>query len=586
MAIILNDNLDIRAPKSTDNRYVNGGVFPYISVAEVTSTIPESYRHIGLTVNIQGEEYWFKEGVTDSDLVLKSSFDNSAFTGYTATTEIRLQNIEQSIDDVVLEFSSFSAQTNNVISSIQSDISYLSGVTDGKQDKLTAGAGISATALNQNKLQLDLSNYSSSSSINISITGTTHDFIFHDNSVVKRGIEYGANYHSTYSLRSLVDKEYVDNLISGLDAKNSVKYATTEVDTGFISIDINTLSGGTGIINGSYALLDDDRVLVKNQANPAENGIYRYVISTNRLVRTSDFDSVGEINNGAFTTVISGSNANTAWIMTSPTVETIGSDPIEWSVFAIPVSGIVEIINVGSGEGVYSGTSGNFAYLKSLVAGSGVTITSNDEEIIINANVTGSTKLINVGGGEGQIFSGTSESESYIRTLTAGDNMTIVTSGDTIVLNSYSGIENVGDGEGEVFSGIVGEKSQLRTLKAGDGIDITTSGNTVVFSTNVTPVNEKTVEITTLENYLVPASATSNSYFASGTTQYLLPETPVQGAEVTFNDFLGSAYITPITISGNGKQVHGDTYALINTDFGSITLVFNGISWNVTAFVP
>lgn len=393
MAIILNDNLDIRAPKSTDNRYVNGGVFPYISISEVTSIIPESYRHIGLTVNISGVEYWFKDGITDSDLVIKSSFDNSAFTGYTASTEIRLQNIETSITDLTTNFDSYTASTDNILNTVQSDVSYLSGITNGKQDQLSAGGGISSTALAANKVRLDLSNYRSLSTVNITITGATHDFIFHDNSVVKRGIEYGSKYHSTYSLRSLVDKEYVDNLISGLDAKNSVKFATTEVDTGITSVNLNTLELLSGIINGSFALADGDRVLVKNQTNLSENGIYQYSLSANTLTRTSDFDSVGEMNNGAFTTVISGSNANTAWIMISPSVTEIGTDPIEWSVFAMPVSGIADIENIGSGVGIYSGTSSNVAYLKSLVAGSGITITTDEDSITINANITGGTSI-------------------------------------------------------------------------------------------------------------------------------------------------------------------------------------------------
>lgn len=386
MAIILNDNIENRSPKSLDNRYLNGGVFPYNSISEVTTTIPESYRFIGLTVNILGVEYWFKDGVTNADLVVKSSFDNSAFTGYTATTETRLQNIEGNVSDLTTNFNSYTGVTDSVLNNIQSDISFLSGATDGKQDKLTAGGGINSSSLSANKIQLDLSNYTSSKTIQITITGATHDFVFHDNSVVKRGIEYGGNYHNTYSLRSLVDKEYVDNLISGLDAKNSVKYATNESDTGITTVDAQTLSLASGMINNAFALVDGDRVLVKNQSNPAENGIYTYILSATTLVRTSDFNSVGEMNNGSFTTVISGSNANTAWIMISPNVEDIGIDPVEWSLFAMPVSGIAAIENIGSGVGIYSGTTDNIAYLKSLVAGSGITITTNNDTIIINAS--------------------------------------------------------------------------------------------------------------------------------------------------------------------------------------------------------
>lgn len=46
---------------------------PWASVAEVLAGIPIGERHIGLTVNIDKVEYWFKEGIEDADLVLKDS---------------------------------------------------------------------------------------------------------------------------------------------------------------------------------------------------------------------------------------------------------------------------------------------------------------------------------------------------------------------------------------------------------------------------------------------------------------------------------------------------------------------------------
>ena len=59
-------------PTSVDAKYLNDGT-PYNSVAEVNSLITEGIRHTGLTVNILGVEYWYKEGVTDPDLIIKSS---------------------------------------------------------------------------------------------------------------------------------------------------------------------------------------------------------------------------------------------------------------------------------------------------------------------------------------------------------------------------------------------------------------------------------------------------------------------------------------------------------------------------------
>ena len=44
---------------------------PWASVAEVLAGIPIGERHIGLTVNIDKVEYWFKEDIQDVNLVLK-----------------------------------------------------------------------------------------------------------------------------------------------------------------------------------------------------------------------------------------------------------------------------------------------------------------------------------------------------------------------------------------------------------------------------------------------------------------------------------------------------------------------------------
>lgn len=80
MAIITNDNFFSRSPKPLDDKYskfVAGQAVPYATVAEANSEIPVAYRHVGLTVIIVSglsvREYWYKDGTSDADLVLKTS---------------------------------------------------------------------------------------------------------------------------------------------------------------------------------------------------------------------------------------------------------------------------------------------------------------------------------------------------------------------------------------------------------------------------------------------------------------------------------------------------------------------------------
>lgn len=381
MSLELPFGLKVINPLPADSKYLRNGV-PYDSVAQVNSEIPITIRHTGLTVNILGVEYWYKNGVTNSDLVPKQ-FDTTLFTAYTAATETRLQNIEGDIVDL----QTFSASTESVINDIHSDITYISGITTGKQDQLTAGRGISSTQLTLNRIAVELSGYTAKGSIDITITGGTSDFFVRDNSIVKRGIEYGGNYHSTYSNRSLVDKEYVDSLAAGLIPKTPVNVSTTDTDG---NIDL-TSPFTSGILDG-IPVLDGWRVLIKNQTTPSQNGIYTYNSGTQLFTRATDFDAAGEINTGSFVSVLSGNTlGNTAWMVTSPSVVTINVDPILWSPFSIPFSGIQNLQNVGTGVNVLSGVSSNTGYFKSLVAGNGITITDNGDNIEFEVTATGLT---------------------------------------------------------------------------------------------------------------------------------------------------------------------------------------------------
>ena len=57
MAIKLGDNILVTAGLPTDNRYMYG-TRPYSGETEVISVVTSDVRYSGLTVNINGVEYW------------------------------------------------------------------------------------------------------------------------------------------------------------------------------------------------------------------------------------------------------------------------------------------------------------------------------------------------------------------------------------------------------------------------------------------------------------------------------------------------------------------------------------------------
>ena len=84
MAIIFNDNIRVNAGKPVDAKYLNTGNTSYSTCAEVNAAIVVPERHIGMTVNIGGDEYWYRDGVTDSDLVPKlTAAGSGTITGAT-----------------------------------------------------------------------------------------------------------------------------------------------------------------------------------------------------------------------------------------------------------------------------------------------------------------------------------------------------------------------------------------------------------------------------------------------------------------------------------------------------------------------
>lgn len=122
----------------------------------------------------------------------------------------------------------------------------------------------------------------------------------------------------------LAYKEYTDEVVAGIDWKQSVRAASTE------NIDLTSTVGGLDGI--SFA--DEDRVLVKDQTNAAENGIYIYYVATGKLTRTLDATQ-DTLTSGAAVYVEEGTENNgTAWILSTPDPITVDSTNQTWVLFS------------------------------------------------------------------------------------------------------------------------------------------------------------------------------------------------------------------------------------------------------------
>jgi hypothetical protein len=136
-------------------------------------------------------------------------------------------------------------------------------------------------------------------------------------------------------------KAYADALKAGFDYKDSVRAATTA------ALPANTRSGSvlTASANGALAAVDgvtlvlNDRVLVKNEATGANNGIY-YVSAVGdagnpwTLTRATDADANAEVNAGLMVPVEEGTtNADTVWLLSTNNPVTLNTTALTFSQF-------------------------------------------------------------------------------------------------------------------------------------------------------------------------------------------------------------------------------------------------------------
>jgi hypothetical protein len=119
-------------------------------------------------------------------------------------------------------------------------------------------------------------------------------------------------------------KNYVDNLVTGLKTRIITRVATTA------NVDLsNDLQNGDTL--DGITLSTNDKVLVKNQTDATENGIYD-VVASGTATRNSDYDTVAELA-GQLVIIQEGStNADKIYLCTTDNSGSIGSVNIVFTI--------------------------------------------------------------------------------------------------------------------------------------------------------------------------------------------------------------------------------------------------------------
>ena len=245
----------------------------------------------------------------------------------------------------------------------------------------------------------------------------------------------------------LIRKQDADLMLGGLDPKESCTYATLSNITDFTTQAIvEAALDPVGAV--APTLVDNDRVLVKNQTDTLENGIYRWLTGTLSRAPDQDGTPANEVSGGNFTFVENGDTLeNTGWVLQGDVI-VIGVDPLVWVQFtgnALIVGG-----NVGSGAGLYKQKAATLEY-RSVVGGSGISSVENTDDITLSSTVTlasaGGTSLVSAGSGATFTTKG----------LSSGTNMSILSDASTVSI----GLEVTGGNVLSIFQYTVNNVNTL-----------------------------------------------------------------------------------------------------------------------------
>jgi hypothetical protein len=490
--------LDIAADSGTDNGVVLG-----TDTLTITGGTGISTSVTGDTITVNGDD------ATTSTKGI-ASFDTNHFTVSTGAVTIKASSIENG--DLVNPTISIAADTGTtnavdlgdtltiqsgtgtgIATSVSGDVLTVSGVDATTSTKgvasfaasdfaVTTGAvsikaaGVSNSQLENNSVTIGsdsitlggtLSAFTSLTVDNITVNGntvttTTGNLELNPTGFIDVNNNLISGVADPVNTQDAANKKYVDDVAQGLHIHASVEVASTTNFSGFsagtitLSSPIAVSTGIDGFTDAAH-LVTGARILIKDQTNAYENGIYTMNVSgsagneqIDSFTRADDFNTAVEIAGGDFVFVIHGTEyANTGWVQTEH-IDTVNTDDISFTQF--------------SGAGTF-------------LAGNGLTLTGNEFSVVgtanrisvsasgvdIDTNYAGQTSITTLG----TIVTGTWNAD-VIGPTYGGTGLNSYTTGDLVYASAANTLASLGIGStGEILTIAAGVPAWTDTIDGG-----------------------------------------------------------------------------------------------------------------------
>lgn len=225
-----------------------------------------------------------------------------------------------------------------------------------------------------------------------------------------------------------VNKRFMESAIAGTsNTKEHVEAATTG------NIDIS--NPGTDTFDG-VTLTSGDRLLVWQQTDATENGIYQFNGSGSALTRTSDADEDSEVNVGMFTFC----NAGNTYENKGFRLIDADTDPIQLGVTNLTFDLFSGAGQINAGDGLDKSGDTLSVNVDSRASGTATTAIVSDQ-VRIDANWQGHTALVTVG----TITTGAWQGDP-VEVSWGGTGATSFTANGVLYGDGTSAIRSTGDG--------------------------------------------------------------------------------------------------------------------------------------------